>query len=97
MAACIHACIGITIRPMETRTIADRVFHVADDTGRTYRVTRYAWLDNVAAEGRPEDWQEIAHLLMTEYGGILDPDPAGPGRFVVDGTGTLVRTVNEGA
>ena len=35
--------------------------------------------------------------LMTEYGGILDPDPAGPGRFVVDGTGTLVRPVNEGA
>lgn len=82
---------------MDTKTIADRAFQVEDAAGRTYRATRYVWLDNVAAEGHPEDWQEIAHLLLTEYGGILDPDPAGAGCFVVDGTGTRVRTVSEEA
>ncbi|VTU32075.1 hypothetical protein H6CHR_03728 [Variovorax sp. PBL-H6] len=75
-----------------TKTIPERVFQVKDAGGRAYRVTRYAWLDNVAAEGRPEEWKETWHLLMTENGGFLDP--VGEGRYVVDGTGTVVESVD---
>jgi hypothetical protein len=75
-----------------TKTIPERVFQVKDAGGRTYRVIRYAWLDNVAAEGRPEEWKETWHLLMTENGGFLDP--VGEGRYVVDGTGTVVESVD---
>lgn len=75
-----------------TKTIPDRVFQVKDAGGRTYRVTRYAWLDNVAEEGRPEEWRETWHLLMTDNGGYLDP--LEDGRYVVDGTGTLVEAVD---
>ncbi|MDB5827954.1 MAG: hypothetical protein JWQ73_2174 [Variovorax sp.] len=74
-----------------TKTVPDRVFQVKDGSGRTYRVTRYAWLDNVADEGHPEDWRETWCLLMTDNGGYLDP--VGEGRYVVDGTGTLVESV----
>lgn len=76
---------------MQTKTIPDRIFQVKDARGRAYRVTRYAWLENTAAEGAPEAWQEFWHLLLTENGGILDP--IGEGRWVVDGTGTLVEAV----
>jgi len=75
-----------------TKTIPDRVFHVKDAGGRTYRVTRYAWLDNVAKAGQPEEWRETWHLLMTDNGGYLDPLDD-DGRYVVDGTGTLVERI----
>jgi len=76
---------------MQTKTIPERRFQVRDARGRTYNVTRYAWLDNVAGPGRPEEWREVYQLWMTEHGGLLDP--LGAGRFVVEGTGTLVGTV----
>ena len=76
---------------MLTKTIPDRVFHVKDARGRTYKVTRYAWLNNVSAEDQPEEWHESWHLLMTENGGFLDPME--DGRYCVDGTGTLVEVV----
>ena len=76
---------------MMTKTIPDRVFQVKDARGRTYKVTRYAWLDNGADEGGPDEWQEVYHLLMTENGGYLDP--IDDTHWVVDGTGTLVEAV----
>jgi hypothetical protein len=76
---------------MQTKTIPERNFKVKDARGRIYNVTRYAWLDNVAGPGRTEEWREVYQLWMTENGGLLDP--LGAGRFVVEGTGTLVETV----
>ncbi len=77
---------------MSYKTIPDHVFHVQDAGGRQYKVIRYAWLENTAAEGQAEQWSEFFHLLLTENGGIVDPAEQ-EGHFVIDGTGTEVELV----
>lgn len=69
---------------MKDRVEIGQAFQVADDNGRTYTVTPYAWMSETAGVWSPH-WE----LLMTEYGGIVEQ--AGDGTLVVDGTGTLVR------
>ncbi|MCW5653191.1 hypothetical protein [Hydrogenophaga sp.] len=78
---------------MPYKTIPAHVFHVQDAGGRRYKVTRYAWLENLAAEGQPEKWNEFWHLLLTENGGIVDPVEDDERHFVIDGTGTEVALV----
>jgi hypothetical protein len=77
---------------MLNKTIPERVFQVKDASGRRYKVTRYAWLESEADEAQSAQWHETWHLLMTENGGFLDP--VGDGRYVIDGTGTLVEPVD---
>lgn len=76
---------------MLSKTIPERVFQVKDASGRRYKVTRYAWLESESDEAQSAQWHETWHLLMTENGGFLDP--VGDGRYVIDGTGTLVEPV----
>ena len=76
---------------MLNKTIPERVFQVKDASGRQYKVTRYAWMESEADEAASAQWRETWHLLMTENGGFLDP--VGDGRYVIDGTGTVVEPV----
>lgn len=76
---------------MLSKTIPERVFQVKDAKGRQYKVTRYAWMESEADGAPASQWRETWHLLMTENGGFLDP--VGDGRYVIDGTGTLVEPV----
>ena len=76
---------------MLTKTIPERVFQVKDASGRQYKVTRYAWMESEADEAASAQWRETWHLLMTENGGFLDP--VGDGRYVIDGTGTVVEPI----
>ena len=62
-----------------------------DASGRQYKVTRYAWMESEADEAASAQWRETWHLLMTENGGFLDP--VGDGRYVIDGTGTVVEPI----
>ncbi|MGE0097435.1 MAG: hypothetical protein AB7S86_03715 [Hydrogenophaga sp.] len=77
---------------MLNKTIPERVFQVKDASGRQYKVTRYAWLESETDETSATQWHETWHLLMTENGGFLDP--VGDGRYVIDGTGTVVEPVD---
>ena len=76
---------------MLNKTIPERVFQVKDASGRQYKVTRYAWMESEADEAASAQWRETWHLLMTENGGFLDP--VGDGRYVPDGTGTVVEPI----
>lgn len=76
---------------MLNKTIPERVFQVKDASGRQYKVTRYAWMESEANEAASAQWRETWHLLMTENGGFLDP--VGDGRYVIDGTGTVVEPI----
>ena len=77
---------------METTTVPMRKFEVQDDSGRRYNVTRYVWMVNVAPEGETTKvWRETGELFMTDNGDFLRVLP--DGRFEVEGTGTLVRSV----
>ncbi|MBK9199760.1 MAG: hypothetical protein KBC92_07905 [Giesbergeria sp.] len=76
---------------MLNKTIPERVFQVKDASGRQYKVTRYAWMESEADEAASAQWRETWHLLMTENGGFLDP--VGDGRYVIDGTGTVVEPI----
>lgn len=76
---------------MLSKTIPERVFKVKDAHGRQYKVTRYAWMESEADDVPVSQWRETWHLLMTENGGFLDP--LGDGRYVIDGTGTLVEPI----
>jgi len=76
---------------MLNKTIPERVFQVKDASGRQYKVTRYAWMESETDEATSARWHETWHLLMTENGGFLDP--VGDGRYVIDGTGTVVEPV----
>lgn len=42
--------------PDNYKTIPAHTFYVKDARGRQYKVIRYAWLENKAAEGQPADW-----------------------------------------
>ena len=76
---------------MLNKTIPERVFQVKDASGRQYKVTRYAWMESEADEAASAQWRETWHLLMTENRGFLDP--VGDGRYVIDGTGTVVEPI----
>ena len=76
---------------MLNKTIPERVFQVKDASGRQYKVTRYAWMESEADEAASAQWRETWHLLMTENGWFLDP--VGDGRYVIDGTGTVVEPI----
>ena len=76
---------------MLNKTIPERVFQVKDASGRQYKVTRYAWMESEADEAASAQWRETWHLLMTENGGFLDP--VGDGRYVIDGTSTVVEPI----
>ena len=76
---------------MLNKTIPERVCQVKDASGRQYKVTRYAWMESEADEAASAQWRETWHLLMTENGGFLDP--VGDGRYVIDGTGTVVEPI----
>jgi hypothetical protein len=78
---------------MLNKTISERVFQVKDASGRQYKVTRYAWMESEADEAASAQWRETWHLLMTENGGFLDP--VGDGRYVIDGTGTVVEPIED--
>lgn len=78
---------------MLNKTIPERVFQVKDASGRQYKVTRYAWMESEADEAASAQWRETWHLLMTENGGFLDP--VGDGRYVIDGTGTVVEPIED--
>jgi hypothetical protein len=81
---------------METTTVPMRKFEVQDDTGRRYNVTRYVWMVNIAPEGEATKvWRETGELFMTDNGDFLRVLP--DGRFEVEGTGTLVRSVRSEA
>ena len=82
-----------TTKPSDNyKTIPAHTFYVKDARGRQYKVIRYAWLENKAAEGQPADWSEFWHMLLTENGGLVDPTEES-GHFVIDGTGTEVELV----
>jgi len=76
---------------MLNKTIPERVFQVKDASGRQYKVTRYAWMESETDGASSAQWRETWHLLMTENGGFLDP--VGDGRYVIDGTGTVVEPI----
>ena len=78
--------------PDNYKTIPAHTFYVKDARGRQYKINRYAWLENKAAEGQPADWSEFWHMLLTENGGLVDPTEES-GHFVIDGTGTEVELV----
>lgn len=75
---------------IETATVPMRQFEVEDENGRRFRVTRYVWLLNMAAEGQPKLWRETGELLLTENGGCLQV--LAPDRFEIEGTETIVTT-----
>ena len=75
---------------LEATTVPMRQFEVEDSNGRRYRVTRYVWLVNTAAEGAPKLWRETGELFLTDTGGCLDV--VGPDKFEIDGTETIVTT-----
>jgi hypothetical protein len=78
--------------PITTRPFPPTRSTSKDARGRQYKVIRYAWLENKAAEGQPADWSEFWHMLLTENGGLVDPTEES-GHFVIDGTGTEVELV----
>ena len=76
---------------MEMATVPMRQFEVEDATGRRYRVTRYVWLANTAADGEPKLWREIREAFLTDTGGWLEPlEPREEGRYEIEGTETIV-------
>jgi hypothetical protein len=78
------------MQDIETATVPMRQFEVEDESGRRYRVTRYVWLVNTAAEGQTKLWRETGELFLTENGGCLGV--LGPDRFEIEGTETVVTT-----
>jgi len=75
---------------LEAITVPMRRFEVEDANGRRYRITRYVWLVNTAAEGKPKLWRETGELFLTETGGSLEV--IGPDKFEIEGTETIVTT-----